>query len=223
MIRGVIFDLDGVLVSTDEFHFLAWQKLCQIEGVYFDRMINERLRGVSRIESLQIILEQSTRKYTKVEVQEMSNLKNDYYRSMIEGLTCDNLLPGALMALKFFKNMGYKIGLASSSKNAFSIISKTGIMDYFDTVVDGNQITRSKPDPEVFLLASQKINIPPNSCLAIEDAESGVEAALQSGMKVIVIGKLTHQKAHFAALNLESVNLQRIIKILNNMSVRDTL
>jgi beta-phosphoglucomutase len=214
MIRAVIFDLDGVIVSTDEFHYQGWQKLADEEGIYFDRKINERLRGVSRLESLEIILEKANRNYSREEKAEMAERKNKTYRDLLRTLTPDDVFPGVRKMLKELKNEGLKIAIGSSSKNTPVILQKIGMEASFDAVSDGNQIKRSKPDPEVFLLAASKLQIPPEQCLVVEDADAGVEAAINAGMKCLAVGSASaNPKAHLRAINLSEVSMDQLRNI----------
>jgi beta-phosphoglucomutase len=212
MIRAVIFDLDGVIVSTDEFHYQGWQRLADEEGIYFDRKTNERLRGVSRLESLEIILEKTDQNYSREEKAEMAERKNNYYRDLLHTLTPDDVFPGVMEMLKELKEKGIKIAIGSSSKNTPSILQKIGMESSFDAVSDGNQIKRSKPDPEVFLLAASKLQIPPGQCLVVEDADAGVEAAINAGMKCLAVGSASaNPKAHLRANNLNEITVEQIL------------
>ena len=187
MVLGVIFDLDGVLVTTDEFHYLAWKKLAEQERLPFSRELNQRLRGVGRMESLEIILEQTDRRYTDARKMEMASRKNATYRRMLAGLTAADRLPGAMDMVRSLKQLGVKVAVGSSSRNTPLILERTGLADQFEVVVDGNDISRSKPDPEVFLLAAQRLGLRPAECLVVEDAPAGVEAARRAGMPVLAI------------------------------------
>jgi beta-phosphoglucomutase len=212
MITAVIFDLDGVIVSTDEFHYQGWQRLADEEGIYFDRKTNERLRGVSRLESLEIILEKADRNYSREEKAEMAERKNNYYRDFLHTLTPDDVFPGVMEMLKELKEKGIKIAIGSSSKNTPAILQKIGMESSFDAVSDGNQIKRSKPDPEVFLLAASKLQIPPGQCLVVEDADAGVEAAINAGMKCLAVGSASaNPKAHLRANNLNEITVEQIL------------
>ena len=184
-IFGVIFDLDGVIVSTDNCHYLAWKRMADEEGIYFDRTINERLRGVSRMESLEIILERAQRPYTDDEKQAMAARKNAYYVELIGSLTRADILPGALDTLSYLKERGVKVAIGSSSKNTPIILRQIGLENAFDAVADGNAITHSKPDPEVFLKAAAALALPPACCAVVEDAKSGIEAARRGGFRAI--------------------------------------
>jgi beta-phosphoglucomutase len=188
LIRGVIFDLDGVLVSTDELHYQAWKQIADDEGIPFDRQVNERLRGVSRMESLAIILERSGRPLTVEERQDFADRKNALYRQSLETLTEDDVLPGARALLGDLRRRGLKLAIASSSRNAPLILERIGLAADFDAMADGNDITRSKPDPQVFLLAAERLNLPPEQCLVVEDALAGIDAARAAGMAVFYIG-----------------------------------
>jgi beta-phosphoglucomutase len=188
MIRGVIFDLDGVLVTTDELHFQSWIKLTNEEGIRFDRRINERLRGVSRMESLAIVLERSPRAYSDAEKQALADRKNGYYQHLLTTLTPASLIPGSLAAVTELRRRGLRVAVGSSSKNTRIIMHQLDLLSYFDVIVDGNDIERSKPDPQVFLLAAERLGLPPAECLVIEDAVAGVESARRAGMTVFGIG-----------------------------------
>lgn len=186
--KAFIFDLDGVIVSTDELHYQAWKKMADKEGVYFDRHINERLRGVSRMQSLEIILERSKKIYSDKEKVVLSERKNEIYREMLKRLTPGDRLPLVTETLKGLRENGYKLAIGSSSKNAPSILEKIGYKKYFDVVSDGNNISNSKPDPEVFLCASRDLGIPPCECYVVEDAEAGIQAANTGGFVSVGIG-----------------------------------
>ena len=187
MIKAVIFDLDGVIVSTDDCHYEAWKKLADEEGIYFDRKINDRLRGVSRMASLEIVLERSEKTYTEEEKAELAERKNGYYKEFIKKLTPNDILPGVMDNLEELKKNGIKIAIGSSSKNTPIILKQIGLDGYFDAVSDGNNISKSKPDPEVFLKAAEMLKIPPKNCLVVEDADAGIEAGKNGGMKTLSV------------------------------------
>lgn len=186
--RGVIFDLDGVIVTTDDCHYRAWKRIADEEGIPFDRAVNERLRGVSRMASLEIVLERAVKPYTGAEKQELAHRKNDCYLTLIQALTPDDLLPGALDFVRRVKALGCKTAIGSSSKNAPAILARIGLTGFFDAVADGNDITRSKPDPEVFLRAAQKLGLPSGVCLVVEDADAGIAAGRAAGMATLGVG-----------------------------------
>ncbi|ANF98110.1 beta-phosphoglucomutase [Paenibacillus bovis] len=187
-IKAVIFDLDGVIVSTDQYHYQAWKKMSDEEGIKFNETINNRLRGVSRMESLEIILEKAERTYTPEEKIALAERKNTYYRESLSEVKPDDMLPGAKHTIDELKKRGVKIAIGSSSKNTPTILKQIGLADAFDAVADGNDITHSKPDPEVFLLAAERLGVPPEECLVVEDAEAGVQAAIAGGMNVAAVG-----------------------------------
>lgn len=212
MIQGVIFDLDGVVVTTDDCHYRAWKRMADEEGFSFDRAVNERLRGVSRMASLDIILERAARDYTPEEKDAMAQRKNDYYVEMIGQLTRDAILPGALDTLEALRSRGIKTAVGSSSRNTPIILDRLGLNEYFDAVADGNQITHSKPDPEVFLLAARKLHLAPEVCVVVEDADAGVEAALAGGMKVLGVGAAqANPRATYRAASLKDVAVDDIL------------
>lgn len=186
--RGVIFDLDGVLCHTDEYHYLAWQRLADRIGVPFDRAVNERLRGVSRMDSLAIVLERAARSYTDDERAALADEKNETYRRYLGEMTPRDLPPDVRGTLETLRARGYRLAIGSSSRNTPLILERLAIADLFDAVADGNEITRSKPDPEVFLLAAHRLGLPTDECLVVEDAESGVTAALAGGFTAAGIG-----------------------------------
>ena len=197
-IKALIFDLDGVIVSTDDYHYRAWKAMADKEGIYFDRTINERLRGVSRMESLEIILERADNQYTDEEKIQMTENKNTLYRELLNELTPNDILPGVMKVLETLKIDNIKVAIGSSSKNTPTILEKIGLKNYFDEVADGNEIKNSKPDPEVFLLAAKKLGIDSEECLVVEDADAGVEAALAGDMKVLAVGYASsNAKAHY--------------------------
>lgn len=186
-IEAVIFDLDGVIVSTDECHYRAWKKTADEEGIYFDRKINDRLRGVSRMDSLEIVLERAERLYTDEEKVELAERKNNYYKEYIKKLTKDDILNGVNENLAELKENGIKVAIGSSSKNTPDILKYIGLDNYFDAVSDGNNITKSKPDPEVFLKAADMLGVPYEKCLVVEDADSGIEAGKRAGMYTLAV------------------------------------
>jgi len=210
MILAVIFDLDGVLVTTDNCHFNAWKRMADEEGILFNREINKRLRGVSRMESLDIILEKASRLYTDTEKISLAAKKNGYYVELISRLDQSALLPGALKTVQALRELGIKSAIGSSSKNTPTILKRVGIEGMFDAVADGNDIKRSKPFPDVFLVAADKLGLPAERCLVVEDADAGVEAALLAGMKVLAVGAAKNNPAaHLSADTLEDINLAK--------------
>jgi kojibiose phosphorylase len=185
-IQGVIFDLDGVLTDTSEFHYQGWKQLADEEGILFDRQANEMLRGLARRDSLLQLL--GERQVTEAELQEMMARKNGYYEKFIQNLTAADLLPGAKELLDELRAAGIKVAIASSSKNAHIVCQRLGIADKLDAISDGYSVERHKPAPDVFLHAARQLGLEPLQCLAVEDAASGVEAALAAGMWVVGLG-----------------------------------
>lgn len=187
--RGIIFDLDGVLVFTDRYHYLAWKKLTERLGIPFDEQVNSRLRGVSRMQSLEIILENGPGARLKDEEKlALAEEKNGYYREFLEELTPEDIDEGVRRTLGELHRRGYYLAVGSSSRNAATILEKTGLRSAFDAVSDGNNIIRSKPDPEVFLKAADMLRLRPGECTVVEDAFAGIEAAKAGGMTAVGIG-----------------------------------
>jgi beta-phosphoglucomutase len=214
-IRAVIFDLDGVIVSTDECHYRAWQRLADEEGIPFDRGGNERLRGVSRMQSLEIILQRAARTYTDRQKSDMATRKNGYYLQLIQKLTPADALPGAIVLVTGLKARGVKVALASSSRNAEAILDLIGQRATFDAIVTGNDITCSKPDPQVFLIAARRLGAPPDQCLVVEDAEAGIQAALAAGMRALAVGPAAAQPgATLYAADLTTITPDDLLKRL---------
>ena len=186
--QGIIFDLDGVLCSTDEYHYQAWKTLADQLGIPFDRERNNLLRGVSRMESLSIILEKSKRTYSEQEKQAFAEQKNALYRTLLRQMSPADVSNEVTETLRFLRESGLKLAVGSSSKNTPFILERIGLSGFFDAVADGNSITYSKPHPEVFLKAADMIGLPPERCLVVEDAHAGVEAATAGGFDCAAIG-----------------------------------
>ena len=195
MISGIIFDLDGVLCSTDLYHYQAWKRIADDIGVPFTEADNARLRGVSRMDSLNILLGRRAAEYTKQEKEILAERKNAIYRQMLSQMTEYDISSEVRLLLKTLK-MRYRLGIGSSSRNTGYILSQTKIETFFDAVADGNEIVNSKPDPEVFLLAAKKLALQPAECIVVEDAPAGVEAAKAGGFYCAALGKyVEHCKA----------------------------
>lgn len=188
MIKAVIFDLDGVILSTDEFHYRAWKAIADAEGIEFDRKINDKLRGVSRMQSLEIILEKATRKYDDDEKQKLAQIKNEHYRKLLAELKESAVSDDVRYTLKTLKERGYRIAIGSSSKNAKFILERVGLIGEFDAVSDGNCITKSKPDPEVFVVAADMLGLSAEECIVVEDSVAGIVAAKTGGFTSVAIG-----------------------------------
>lgn len=201
MIKGVIFDLDGVIVHTDKYHYLAWKALADELGIYFDEVINNRLRGVSRMESLDIVLERADRAYSDEEKKSLAEKKNNLYVELLSNMSERDVSEDVMNTLLALKSRGYKIAIGSSSKNAKRILARVGLSDMFDAIADGNDIQRSKPAPDVFLVAAKKLSLSSHEAVIVEDAIAGVEAGREAGMLTFALGDASKNKA--ADHNLE--------------------
>ncbi|MGV3504854.1 MAG: beta-phosphoglucomutase [Adhaeribacter sp.] len=187
-IKACLFDLDGVIVNTAVYHYKAWNRLAHELGFEFTEEQNENLKGVSRMRSLDLVLEWGEVIKGAEEKQTLADRKNTWYQEMISQMQPGELLPGAREFLQDVRAAGLKTAICSASKNTSLILQKVGLGSFFDAVVDGNQVAASKPDPEVFLLGAAALAVPPEACLVFEDAVAGLEAARAAGMKVIGIG-----------------------------------
>lgn len=213
MYRGIIFDLDGVLISTDYYHYLAWKRLADEEKIAFDIVMNEKLRGVSRSECLDIILGSRKHNYNKNEIQEMLKRKNSYYLEHINDMKFSDLDTGIIDVIKYLRENNLKLAVGSSSRNAEFILKKINIFDKFDVVITGNDILKSKPDPEVFTLAAKRLKLNPNECLVIEDADAGVLAAINGGFDVLGLGSAYYnKKATYNDIKLTLPVIKKYIK-----------
>ncbi len=196
--KAIIFDLDGVICFTDKYHYLAWKEMADGIGVYFDEVINNRLRGVSRMESLDIILERSDKSYSDKEKEDMAFTKNELYKKLLMQMTPADLSDEVKNSLDKLRAKGLKLAIGSSSKNTKLILSRIGLEGYFDEISDGTNITKSKPDPEVFVKAAQMLGLDPKDCLVIEDAEAGIDAAVAGGFDSAGIGEASkHPKVTY--------------------------
>lgn len=187
--QGCIFDLDGVIVNTSDHHFIAWKRLAQELGVPFDEKDNERLKGVSRVDSLEFILDKGNLVLDSNTKLRLMDKKNQHYLNLVSEIQPSDTLPGILSLLEELKKNGVGIALGSSSKNAKQILTKLGLLAFFDVLIDGNHVTLSKPDPEVFLKGAVALGLKPKDCLVIEDAKAGVEAAIAGGFTVLGVGE----------------------------------
>ncbi|MDR0855001.1 MAG: beta-phosphoglucomutase [Christensenellaceae bacterium] len=193
---ALIFDLDGVLVHTDKFHYLAWKSLAESLGITtFDEKVNERLKGVSRMTSLEIVLSLGKKEYSASEKQAFAETKNTLYREYLSKMTPDDVTNEVRGTLRFLKARGIKIGLGSVSKNAPYILERTDLEKYFDAVSDGNGLINSKPDPEVFLKAAERLAVSPKDSAVVEDAAAGIDAAIAGGFYAIAYN-LQYAKAN---------------------------
>lgn len=190
MIKAAIFDLDGVIIDTAHYHYIAWKRLASEFGITLTPAHNELLKGVSRMRSLEIILSLGKIELPDQQKEQLAEKKNKWFVEYIESIRPEEIYPGVRELLKVLKKKNIKVALASSSKNAPRVIELLGIARDFETIVDGTMITHTKPDPEIFLLAAHKLGIAPADCVVFEDAEAGVEAALAAGMKCVGVGSV---------------------------------
>jgi len=188
LIKACIFDLDGVIVDTARYHYLAWKRLAKELGVDLTLEDNERLKGVSRARSLDIILELGGISLGDLEKERLANKKNTWFVDYIERMAPEEIFPGVKSLMRGMREQGIKLALASSSKNAKTVVQLLHIRDEFDAIVDGTMITHTKPHPEIFLLAAQRLGVEPENCVVFEDAEAGIEAAIAAGMKCVGVG-----------------------------------
>lgn len=199
-IKGIVFDLDGVIVSTDEYNYRAWKVLANRLGIYFDREINNRCRGISRMDSLNVVLEKAPRVYSLEEKIALCAEKNEIYLTYLGQMTPKEVSDDTRDTLLALKKKGLRIAIGSSSKNAHIVLRQIAMETMFDAIADGNEISRAKPDPEIFLLAAKKIALPPKKCLVVEDAEAGLIAANRGGFYSIGISAARHSKAAWASI-----------------------
>ncbi|MTI60001.1 MAG: beta-phosphoglucomutase [Firmicutes bacterium] len=210
-IKAVIFDLDGVLTDTAEYHYQSWKKLAQEEGISFTREDNEQLRGVTRRQSLEILLKGKTLPEDKME--ELMVKKNEYYQELINNITEGDLLPGVENLLNQLQEEGYKLAVASASRNARTVIENLGIGKKFQLIADGYSVKNNKPAPDLFLYAAEELEVEPEECIVIEDAESGIEAALAAGMHTVGIGPEERVgQADFRYDKIKDIKLADIVK-----------
>jgi len=213
-LSACIFDLDGVIVDTAVYHYQAWKKLANELGFDFTEADNEKLKGISRVKSLELILEWGGVVKDETERHELATRKNEGYLEMINKMTPDEILPGVKDLLEALKAAGIKTALGSASKNSAIILKNTGLLSYFDVIVDGNMVSASKPDPEVFVTGAKLLGVDPASCIVLEDAIAGVEAAKAGGMKVVGIGaKEVLKDADLVVTGLNELTIEKLLKI----------
>ena len=209
--KGIIFDLDGVICCTDQYHERAWREMAEESGIYFDPAVSNRLRGVSREESLEIILEHAGKVFSPEEKKKMAEKKNAIYIKLLDRMSLGDLEEDVRSTLEQLRNRGCLLAIGSSSKNTRKILDKIGLGNYFDAVCDGNEITHSKPDPEVFLKAAGKIGLAVSECLVVEDACAGISAASAGGFDSAGLGDAAKDKNVTWALNTFG-DLKNIVK-----------
>lgn len=205
--KGFIFDLDGVIVDTAKYHYFAWKKLAESIGITFSEKENEQLKGVSRVRSLEKILDWGGVTLTKPKFEELITAKNDDYLSFVNKMTKDEILSDVPRVLAFLKSLNQPMALGSASKNARSILTKVDLIQEFDTIVDGTNVTKAKPNPEVFLRAAAQLQMLPSQCIVFEDAVAGIKAANTAGMISIGIGQQSVLKeADFVFRNFTEIS-----------------
>ncbi|GCD10688.1 beta-phosphoglucomutase [Clostridium tagluense] len=210
-IKAVIFDLDGVLVDTAKYHYLAWKRLAQELNIQFSLQDNERLKGVSRMRSLDIILEIGNITLDSDTKIQLAQKKNIWYVDYISNLTPKDILPGVIGFLESLKVDSIKIALGSASKNSMLILDKLNLTNYFDAIIDGTKVSKAKPDPEVFLKGAEALKVLPSECIVFEDAEAGVEAAINAGMYCIGIGSKNILKmAHLVLAGFSDMTFDKL-------------
>ena len=211
MIKGYIFDLDGVIVDTAKYHYNAWRKLANSLGFDITEEQNENLKGVSRIESLEYILDLGNLTFTEEEKAQMAEEKNSWYVESISNMDKSELLPGAETLIKEIKASGLKVSLGSASKNSLRILEATGLIDYFDAIIDGTKTTESKPHPQVFLMGAEALELSPEECIVFEDSLNGVKAANTGGFVSIGVGDAEILKeANFVIPSLEGITVDAL-------------
>ena len=215
MIKAFIFDLDGVIVDTAKYHYIAWKQLASNLGFDFSEHDNEQLKGVSRMTSLEILLKIGGLSFSKDEKLELADKKNQRYRELIEQMTPEELLPGIMDFLNKLKKSDYKLAIGSASKNTPTILDRIGLGDFFDAVVDGNKISEAKPNPEVFLKGAEEMKMNPAECVVFEDAVAGVQAAINAGMLCVGVGdRKILSRAHHVIPSFQGVKPDSILHVL---------
>ncbi|WP_445756080.1 beta-phosphoglucomutase [Polaribacter sp.] len=217
MKKGIIFDLDGVIVDTAKYHYLAWKKLANQLGFEFSQEQNELFKGVSRKRCLDILLEMGNLSASQEQKNVWMIEKNNDYLAYIKKMDDSEILPDVPKILTLLKENAIPIALGSASKNALPILEKVGLAHFFDVIVDGNNVTKAKPDPEVFLMAAKKMNLSPSNCIVFEDAVAGIEAANSANMISIGIGdKKVLSQAHYIFKDFTEISIDFMKKLINN-------
>ncbi len=214
MIKACIFDLDGVLVDTARYHYIAWKRLANELGVDLSEQHNERLKGVSRMRSLEIILELAGKTFSDANKESMADRKNGWFVEYINSMKPDEIFPGVKTLIEDLRGKNIKVALASSSRNAKTVLRLLNIEYLFDTIVDGSMVEHAKPDPEIFLLAARRLGVDPQACVVFEDAEAGVEAAINAGMKCVGVG-LPEQlnKANLVVARTADIDVKKLFSL----------
>ena len=218
-LQACIFDLDGVLVDTARFHFIAWREMAEGLGIPFEEADNERLKGLSRIDSLETILSLGHLVLDPLTKLQLMEQKNARYLELVQGMTSDDVLPGVVDFFAELDEAGIRKGVGSASKNAPEILRRIGLLDALDTVVDGSQVTLSKPDPEVFLKGAQRLGVAPATCVIFEDALAGIQAARSGGFPVVGVGSpAVLQGADLVIPGFQNVHWSHLENVLNPSS-----
>ena len=210
-LRGCIFDLDGVIVDTAKYHFMAWRRLAKELGFEFTVEENEALKGVSRMTSLEILLKTGGVTVSEKDKEVLAARKNGWYVEFISGMTPDEILPGSVRLLKSLRKAGIMTAIGSASRNAGTILDRIALREMFDVIVDGNKIHKAKPDPEVFIRGAEEMNLPPSCCIVFEDAQAGIEAAIAGGMKSVGVGSPELLgRADLVIPNLKNITIRQL-------------
>lgn len=218
--KAIIFDLDGVIVDTAKFHFLAWKNLAEELGIHFNKKQNEQLKGVSRVESLKKILSWGKKSISKEKFEKMLHQKNEEYLSFVYKMDKSEILPGVLTRLDYLKSEGYPIALGSASKNAKTILERVNLLSYFDVIIDGNEVSKAKPNPEVFLKAAHLLGVKASDAVVFEDAIAGIEAANAAEMISVGIGNKDILKAaDFIFDDFTQITNQKFEEIMHHSKV----
>ncbi|UYZ21978.1 beta-phosphoglucomutase [Mesobacillus jeotgali] len=218
LLKAFIFDLDGVITDTAEYHFLAWKALAEDLGITFTREDNEELKGVSRMDSLEKILELGGRSgdFSAQEKESLAEKKNEHYLTLIQNITPEDLLPAIKVLISDIKAKGLKLGLASASKNAFTVMESLGMKSEFDIIVDAKTVVNGKPHPEVFLRAAEMLGVEPEACIGVEDAAAGVKAIKSAGMFAVAVGpKESFENADIVYASTAELSLEKIVEVYN--------
>lgn len=217
MIKACLFDLDGVIVDTAQYHFIAWRRLANELGFDFSEKDNEKLKGVARMESLDMILSWGGIELSQEEKETWAAKKNEWYRAYLKDMTPDDILEGVMPFLEDLERKNIRIGLGSASKNARTVMEQIQLIERFEVIIDGTKTTRSKPDPQVFQLGAEALAVQPSECIVFEDAASGIEAALNGGFYAVGIGESENlSKAHLVIPNFIGRTFDNIVQALKN-------
>jgi len=214
VLRAVVFDLDGVITDSTDHHFRSWQRVAAEEGFGLPEGVSEQIKGLTRRASLEVIIRNQDRQFTEQEKARILERKNQYYQEFVKGITSDDVMPGAKRLIRELKAAGQKLAVASASRNARIILRNLALIDLFDAVVDGNEITKSKPDPEVYLKALDALKVDASAAVAIEDAAAGIAAAKAAGMKCVGIGSSRHLAgADLVVSSIDELSVEGLIEL----------